>query len=450
MHDLPSDRPIATDRPSRRGGHGLGWAKRLLSADQHWGFALLDQGVVSATSLLTTIVVGRYCGSDGLGLFALALSLLYLATGTQASLVSTPFTVFFRRRSKSLAAGLHSGAAFVGATILIASFTLIAATAAVAIQLLSGPGPNASIAWGLTFAIAGFLAREFARRFDFARMQMRTPLVVDCGVTVLQIGLLLLLGSLGWLTSSTAVATVGGACLIVFAIWVSRRRQWISWHQKQTLTVIAHDWRFGRWLLTDHVICFAQLYGMHWLLSALLEPAATGILTACMAISNLANPFLYGVGNYLGPRFAETVSSGSRTQTLRLYWRTTLVLAIGVVGFTGIAILFGQSLLDLLYSDPAYNGYGWVVTLLAVRLAFAVPTIAADHAVIAMEFPRGSAIATLVGLLATLIAAVPLVSIYQVSGAAMAMLIGTGLESLVMIIVFVRYLKHWNWQADRC
>ena len=130
---------------------------------------------------------------------------------------------------------------------------------------------------------------------------------------------------------------------------------------------------------------------------------------------------------------------------MRVYRRSLLGLGTAISVFTVIAMIFGNDLLWLFYQDPAYHGLGLVVGLLALRLMLAVPTISANHAIIAMEGPRGSAFASLLGLLATLITAIPVISMYGVMGAAIALFIGVSVECIFTLVVFVRYLRSWKW-----
>lgn len=410
--------------------------------------ALLDQGVVSATSLLTTIIVGRYCGSEGLGLFALGLSVLVLANGTQTSLVSIPYTVFRTRVGERLTPALHAGGSLAGALLLGVIITSLAVLAAATISINVGAWPVKALTWALVMTIPWFLAREFARRFDFSHLNMGGALAVDAGVASLQISSLLALAIAGHLTSSTAVILIGASCAVMVTIWALRRRKAFTIDRGEIAASITHDWLFGRWLFADHLICIVQAYVMHWLLTFMIGPSATGVFAACVAIAALASPFLQGIGNYLSPRFAETVASRSKTDTLRLYWRTTFVLLVGVSVFTLIAAIFGHELLWLFYRDPAYSGYGIVVALLAVRIACSIPTLAADHAVVAMESPRGSAFATLAGLVVTLGLALPMISMYAITGAAIAMLAGAVVESVAVIIIFVSCLRAWGWEDE--
>ena len=58
---------------------------------------MVDQGVVSAARFVTNVVIGRACGKEELGLYALGFSVLLLVVCAQESLVTTPYTVFGNR-----------------------------------------------------------------------------------------------------------------------------------------------------------------------------------------------------------------------------------------------------------------------------------------------------------------------------------------------------------------
>ncbi|MEX1026716.1 MAG: hypothetical protein WD049_01730 [Candidatus Paceibacterota bacterium] len=407
--------------------------------------ALLDQSVVSATSLLTTIIVGRYCGSEELGRFSLGISVLVLANGMQTSLVSTPYTVFRTRMRGRLSPALHAGGSLAGALLLGALLTVLASLVAATISVYGDAWPVKVLSWTLVTTVPWFLAREFTRRFDFSHLNMGSAIFTDAGVAILQVTSLFLLAFHGYLTSSTAFISIGASCAVMVTVWALRWRTEFTIARGKIATAITHDWRFGRWLCAGHLICLSQAYVMHWLLTFLISPSATGVFTACLSIAALASPFLQAVGNYLSPRFAETVASRSQKDTLRLYWRASLVLCIGVSTFIVVAAVFGRELLWLLYRDSGYSDYGVVVALLALRMGCSIPALAADHAIVAMESPRGSAFATLTGLGTTICLALPMISMYEIKGAAIAMLGGTIVESLVLLCFFGYCLHVCEW-----
>ncbi|WP_197456138.1 lipopolysaccharide biosynthesis protein [Stieleria neptunia] len=410
--------------------------------------ALLDQFFVSGTSFLSTIVVGRYCGIEGLGLFSLAVSAIVLVRGIQETLVSAPFTVFQERLRDRMTSQEHAGGALAGAMILAAITVILTSWLALGLAVTGQPLGIRVLAYALIACAPLALLREFSRRFCMARRNMIGALRIDASVCLLQLGCLLALAWQGRLTSVAALWVIGlSSGVVSLAWWYGQRKQFVL-HRTTIRTVLHHDWRFGRWLLMDQLVCFMQLYAMHWILAGMIGASGTGAFAACATIAALASPLLQGVGNYLSPQFANAAFRGSRAEVVSLYRKTTASLAIAVTLFAALAGWFGREILSLLYSDSAYDAYGPVVGVLAFRTVFAIPALAAHHAVVAMERPGRSAAATAIGLVATLCIALPLIQHYGVLGAAVAVFIGTGVECLVLVTIFTRLLGQWNWSDE--
>ena len=60
--------------------------------------SLVDQAVVSATAFATSVTVGRLCSKQDLGVFCLALTIVYLARAIQDQIVSAPYMIYCHRR----------------------------------------------------------------------------------------------------------------------------------------------------------------------------------------------------------------------------------------------------------------------------------------------------------------------------------------------------------------
>lgn len=407
--------------------------------------ALMDQCFVSGTSLLTTVLVGRYCGADGLGLFSLAISVVVMVRGIQETLVSYPYTVFRSRIGDRMTPAEHAGGAVVGSLLLGLIVTILMLIAAAVSTVVPRLQPISPLIWILVITAPLSLAREFARRFEMAGLNMFAALRIDAAVCVLQLGALILLAWQGRLNSQIAVLVVGLVCATVTVIWCIRRRDAFRFRIATIASTIRHDWGFGRWLITDQFLSFAQVYAMHWLLAFMVGTAATGAFAACASIAALASPLMQGIGNYLAPKFAETVYRGSRHDTMRLYWLTTVTLAIGLSVLAILATIFAEQLLWLLYQDASYVGYGAVVGVLSIRMLCGIPALAAHHGIVAMEHPRRSALATLFGLITTVCFAIPLINMYGVVGAAIAVSIGTSCECVALVLFFTHSIRSWRW-----
>jgi Na+-driven multidrug efflux pump len=81
-------------------------------------------------------------------------------------------------------------------------------------------------------------------------------------------------------------------------------------------------------------------------------------------------------------------------------------------------------------------------------MAFGIPSLAAHHAVVAIESPRGSALATLAGMIGSFCIAPPLIYMYGVMGAAIAVLVGTAIECVGLVVIFRLNMSEWNWRDD--
>src|SRR5258708_28119098 len=69
------------------------WRRILSFAFSTRMIALADQAVVSGTSFLTTVLIGRFTYPSQLGIYVLAMSLLIAAMNFQHSLIPLPYTI---------------------------------------------------------------------------------------------------------------------------------------------------------------------------------------------------------------------------------------------------------------------------------------------------------------------------------------------------------------------
>jgi hypothetical protein len=116
-HDLRSSLPVAERTPAQWPASLLTRKAPDVSADATatheekratlvsflratWGthaWALADQAVVSGTSFITTIVIGRWCLPSELGIYSLGISLLVSWLAVQESVISLPYIIYRQR-----------------------------------------------------------------------------------------------------------------------------------------------------------------------------------------------------------------------------------------------------------------------------------------------------------------------------------------------------------------
>ena len=398
--------------------------------------ALADQAVLSGTNFFTTVIVGRMCGPDELGIFSLGFAFVVLTVGVQESLISAPYTIYGNRR-QGRSRAQYAGSVLVHHAVL--SVVAVICLAATAGLLAAGIGPPglAPVVWVLSVMIPFILLREFGRRLAFAHLNVAKALIVDSAVAAIQIGGLIWLAAGARLSAVSAQAMAGLACAVVGIVWFALAMKHFAVRWRRVPGAWRRNWRLGRWLFAGRVTSVLHAYSVYWLLALTLGAAGTGEYAACMTIILLANPFLLGISNVLGPRAAQAFAEGGGREVRRVVWKVAFLLAVPMAAFCGLVMLFGDGILWLLYGSR-YAGHQQTITLLAAAALLHAVSIAADHGLCVMERPDVTFRAGLLGLAVTLVIAVALVTPYGIPGAAWGTLAGGVAAAVVRWTTFLR------------
>jgi O-antigen/teichoic acid export membrane protein len=402
--------------------------------------ALIDQAVVSGTSFLVTVLVGRFAGEQQLGLYSLGFTLIILACGVQESLVVIPYTVFAPR------AAAKRRTRFAGSALLQSVVASLAMSGCLAVAGLALTAPRlpqfAPVVAVLLAAVPMILLREFARRFAFAQMRFATALAIDGAVTAAQLTVLFTLAASGKLSAAAALAIHGGCCGVVGLGWFFIFRRHFSLARDEIAVDWRQSWGLGSWLLAGHVTGITQAYALHWCLAFVLGAETTGGFAAAMTIVSLANPFILGAGNLLMPVTAHTFANSGSAGVWRLAVRSTRWLAAGLTLFSLSAAFAGDRALAIVYGGQ-FGGQIPTVTLLALAISVAALGLSAEHGLRASDRPRAIFAANFLALIVTLGLAACLVPTYRNLGAAASLLAGNLVGSSM------RWWAFRFWVLDR-
>lgn len=415
-----------------------GWRTALVSAalDRPRVLTLLDQGVVAAASFATTLILGRFCGQEELGLYLIALTLLGLVMEVQEVLIWLPYT-YFRPRLPAPEVAPYTGSALLqqlGFSLLALPFLGLTS---LALARQGGAPDLAAIPATLVFTGTLIYLQEFSRRVYFAGLEMEKALALDLLASGLKIGGLILLAWVGGLSARRALWIFCLAGGVAGGLWLADHRRKLAFSLSATRKDLRRHWSFGKWILGGNLALNLSNYLFPWFLAARGEVNAVGLLAACLSMVGFVNPIVVGSRNFLTPKAARVFGSGT-AQEMRAFVLTNTLLVGGVVG--GVCLLLGVGgdwLLQLFYG-PGFAGQGLLVTLLAAQAWVAALPLAVDCGLWALGRPDITAKIYLARLLATLSAGLLLVSWAGLMGAALAMLLNT---SLVLSLQFWWYLR---------
>jgi O-antigen/teichoic acid export membrane protein len=412
----------------------------LTAATKHMGIiTLADQGFVSAANFLTGVIIGRICTREQFGLYILGFTIVSFLMDIQTSLISSPYTVY-SPRLKNSGHAQYSGSTLIHQLSLsvLAMVGLVAGGLALCIGI--GPQDLLPVVWALVVVITFILLREYARRICFAGLRMKTALVLDFSVALGQISGVGLVAYLGFLSASSAYWVIGIACGIAALGWLMVYRKAFSFNFNQIISDLRHNWLFGKWVFAGNMLSLiSSQYLSPWLVTGFVGAGATGVFGACWWVVALVNPFLIGLGNFLGPRLAH-----ANTQGILELKKVILKATFFIIGITGlfcfVLILWGGSLVVLVYGSK-YAGNNAVVSVLALSVVASAVSLAVGYGLWALERPQVNFKVSIIQLGVTLTIGLMFVKPFGLLGIACGLLAGNAAASIVRCIVFNRLVR---------
>ncbi len=397
---------------------------------------LFDQAIASGTNFLTGVIIGRLCSKEQFGLYMLGFSIVLFITNTQVSFISTPYTVYVPRL-KGKDASRYTGSTLIhqlGYSALTIAGLFIGGAA---LSLTGDPNGLAPVIWALAGAITFILLREYIRRICFALLQTRTVLCIDAFVAIVQITGLLLLARNGYLSAGMAYIMIGFACGLTVVIYFFQKRELF----RPKFTHVTKDFRknvsFAKWLFAGSIAHMASTQLYPWILALYHGTASTGTYGACMGVLFLANPFLIGISNFIGPKLAHAYARGGVDELSRDVLKTTALIGVVMVSFCVAILFFGNLIVVLMYGDK-YGGNGAVISILALNQLAVALTMPLSNGLFAMERPDVGFKSYLLAFLVTATIGLYLVKMLGLYGVALGLLAGNITASMYR---FVRYRK---------
>ena len=339
------------------------WRRFLYHSANHVA-AWADQAVVSATSFLALIMLGRWTDANHLGAYATAISVLALLLAAQEALITRPYTIQMGQLPG--APGEHAFSSLVLSVVLSAASMCVLSAAALALSAVGAHRDLAEMTWALAVTTPFVLTREFARRFGFAHLKVLHVLIVDGAVAAVNLGLL---GWLSWtaqLSALTALAATGISCAVGSLAWLYVARSEFGFRFGLLRTTLKASWGLGKWLLSGQIALQVQGYVAYWLTMVIAGAAVTGIYAACMSIVSFANPMLFGFFNILTPKSVRALrregGAGLRRQAL---FDSLLLFAL-MSAFCVFVALAGENVMGFVYPGAEYQGHRQLLTVLAL------------------------------------------------------------------------------------
>jgi len=384
--------------------------------------ALADQAVVSGTSFVTTVLIGRFAAMSELGLYSLASSVLIAILCVQDSLITQPYTI--ERHKAVLTAAQHTGAALALGFALSAISALVIAGAASDTSYFGRTHELTALIWAIAGTAPFFLLRELCRQVEFAHLTPGKALAMDLAAAATQISALAWLGWNGHMSAVTGLSALGCGCAAAGVIWFVLFRRDTAFEKSRISLAARRSWKVGKWFLANQILVVAQANISVWILAVFAGATEIGIYAACLSVVSLSNPMVLGLSNILLAKSTASFNEGGHAQLRRDTRNYALLLCAPMALFAVLISLFGDEIMSLLYPAQHRDNYGLILAILATWQLVTAASMPPFYALSGMEHVR---LNFWLGLNVTVVTAVLLVLLvakWAALGAACALLAG--------------------------
>jgi len=401
--------------------------------------SLIDQAVISATNMCTSIVIGRTCPKAQLGLYASGLSLILLVTAIQSALVTVPYTI----SSPQIPPGKHS--LYKGSTILQQmSLVSLGMVVFLCISLFGSGRTNVELRNILLILslVSGIICfRDFARRISYAELHFGFALVLDGMLSVVQLASI---GLLAWkheLTAGRALLAVGVASLSASLMWL-----WVNW--KSISFSLTHavagfwiNWALGRWLFASSVLWSLCIDQYPWLITSLRAPVEAATWASAYGVMAFLNPIVLALNNDAAPRVSHDYAAHGLAGLSRSVVRSAVIAGLMTLPILAALLLFGSRLVTLMYG-ARFGGSGPIVDLLAIGLWFYAIGLSFPYGMLALKRANVDFAINVACIASFLAFGIILIRMRGVLGAACSFL-------MVQTVALVLRLIAFRWVVDR-
>ncbi|MBX7256425.1 MAG: oligosaccharide flippase family protein [Candidatus Hydrogenedentes bacterium] len=414
----------------------LGEGGRLLRGGS---LTIADQVVASGTTFATGVLIGRICSKEEFGLYMLGFSVVTFLMTIQASLVSTPYMIYFPRTDEATRPRLTGSALLFQMVLAACAAVIIGVVAFGAWIFTSTPGMPSMLA-ALAAAILFLLLRDFIRQICFARLEVMHAFGFDVSVAGCQLLALGALAIVGWMNASSALIALGLACALGASGWYWTHRDSIQVHLPSAAADFSRAWVSGKWLFASGLVWSISMNLYAWLIVGFHGAASVGAWGVAVGTVTLLNPFMLGLQNYLGPHIMHAHTPNDMRSLARAVTSSTVLYAGSLLMFSVLMYLFGDQLVVAIYGSK-YAGGGPVVAILSLNLVFLAIGFCVSRGLFAMEKASLDFRVNFVALATMIVLGVTLSRNYGPLGAALGQVATSATAAVVRTAVFAATLR---------
>lgn len=413
---------------------------KLLRWLNRGSLAILDQGLISGSNFLVSILLARWLAPDFYGAYAVAFGILVLLTLVYSALILEPMSVYGGAVYRSSLLGYVKSLLKMHAAVSLV-FALLVSAGAILVSYSGRDSGLAGALLGVAIAAPCVLLLWVLRRALYLKMHSGRAAAGALLYCVLMVTGLWIFNAKSLLSPFNALLLMGAAALVASVLLIAFLRADFG-RDSVTAPTFAEacqrHWQYGRWALASSFVAWIPAYIFLPLLTAFAGMAKSGELKALANFIAPLDQTLAALSLLFLPHAARVRAEQSH-QDVRSLTRNLLVLSIaGSAIYWLIVINLRAPIFSLLYSGR-YTDVSYLLPAVALGSILWSAAYGPAIALRAMESPKSVFTAYLVTSLICLAVGIPATRYFGLPGAIWSGNLAD-LASLA-VILFILYRK---------
>lgn len=384
------------------------------------GLALIDQGLVSGSNFVISILLARWLTPEFYGAYAVAFGIYVLLQLTYSALVLEPMAVFGGAAYRNCLRGYCGSMLWAHLAMSVAVFVLVGASAIMAQTLHWGAGLAGALL-GVAVATPCLLLLWYARRAFYLEMSPGRAAGGSFLFCVLLLGGLYVAYQRAWLSPFAVFVLMGLAALVASVLLLIRLGKELppgnpapalkeSWQR---------HWKYGRWALAGCVASWTPTYIFYPLLSTFSGIARSGELRALMNFFSPLDQTLSALSLLFLPYAARVQAEEGRKGLVTLTRNLMILSVAGALVYWALVVEFRTPIFRALYAGK-YGNVAYLLPVLALGSIFWSAGYGPAIALRAIESPASIFVAYFATSLISVIVGIPATRFFGLKGAVWA------------------------------
>ncbi len=398
-----------------------------------------DQAIVSGFSFLSSIVLARYLGINGFGIYSIAWIGVLIASSINQPFIIAPMQTLTGKKSPVQQESYLQ--ALVIKQILFASLMGILSFITVVFMgyVLKGWNVN-SIILAFPLAVFSFLLQDFFRRYFFVTGKPHVSIIID---TIAYGGVLVSAFCIHFVRSMDAQFVL--LLTAVFFLYASLVALWslkeLRFNLQNIKDVVTEHWDFSKWLTATALLQWFSGNLFIIAAGAILGPQAVGATRMAQNIVGVTHVLFLAMENIIPARASNFQRIGGKEMMFRYLWKFTLQMGCITLTMLGLIAIFSTEIIHACYGGDfieyrhlliGFCGL-YVIVFLGYPLRYAIRTLEKTK-LIFISFIASSAFSILF--------AYPIIKAFGINGVVAGLMITQIITLVIYLISLRKELKH--------